>query len=365
MADVMRLSRKDARRIAVRAQLLDADRPRDLMTVVNQLTFLQLDPTAVIAPSADLVTWSRVGNAYQPAQLQKALEEDRALFEHRGQDPETEAIFVMVRPMANLGLYLADMAAWPFGHTRVANWMAANDNFRRSVLRLLATSGPLLSRDIPDTAVEPWASSGWTNDRSVTQMLEFLSSKGEVAVAGRQARHRLWDLAERVYPPNTVVVPRDEARRLRDEKRLRSLGVARPKVVGEAGETVEIEGTSGMWRVDPEATAAGFKGRTALLSPFDRLIHNRARSLDLFDFEYTLEMYKPASKRRWGYFALPVLHHDQLVGKLDAAADRTTSQLVVHALHEDIPFTKAMTTAVDAELKALCRWLGLDAVRHD
>ena len=87
---VRRLSRQEARRIAIRAQLLDADRPRDLLTVVNQLTFLQLDPTAVVAPSADLVTWSRVGNAYDPAQLQHALEQDRTLFEHRGQDPETE-----------------------------------------------------------------------------------------------------------------------------------------------------------------------------------------------------------------------------------------------------------------------------------
>ena len=86
--------------------------------------------------------------------------------------------------------------------------------------------------------------------------------------------------------------------------------------------------------------------------------------MDLFDFEYTLEMYKPASKRRWGYFALPILHHDQLIGKVDAAADRTASLLQVHAIHEDVPFTKAMTAAVKAELKTLATWLGLDAVRH-
>ena len=74
----------------------------------------------------------------------------------------------------------------------------------------------------------------------------------------------------------------------------------------------------GEWRVDPAALGADFEGRTALLSPFDRLVHDRARAQELFDFEYTLEMYKPAAKRRWGYFALPVLHGDRLVGKVDA-----------------------------------------------
>ena len=91
--------------------------------------------------------------------------------------------------------------------------------------------------------------------------------------------------------------------------------MARPQVVGEAGIPTEIAGTSGMWRLDPQATANGFEGRTARLSPFDRLIHDRVRALELFDFEYLLEMYKPKDKRRWGFFALPVLHHDRLVGK--------------------------------------------------
>ena len=130
-----------------------------------------------------------------------------------------------------------------------------------------------------------------------------------------------------------------------------------------AGEPAEIEGTAGEWRVDPEATAEGFEGRTALLSPFDRLAHDRVRAVELFDFEYTLEMYKPKDKRRWGYFALPVLHGDRLVGKVDAIADRKAGVLQVHAMHPDVRFTKVMTKAVDAELAALAAWLGLDGVR--
>ena len=86
---VRRLTRDEARRIAIRAQLLDADRPHDLLTVVDRLTFLQLDPTAAVAPSADLVAWSRLGGAYEPAHLQQALERDRTVFEHRSLEPET------------------------------------------------------------------------------------------------------------------------------------------------------------------------------------------------------------------------------------------------------------------------------------
>ncbi|MEP6659807.1 MAG: crosslink repair DNA glycosylase YcaQ family protein [Acidimicrobiales bacterium] len=360
---VRRLTRDEARRIAIRAQLLDAKRPKDLLAVVDRLAFLQLDPTAAVAPSADLVAWSRIGNRYNPAHLQQAVERDRTLFEHRGQEVVTEPVVAMVRPMANLGLYLADMAAWPSGSMRRTEWLRANDAFRRRVLKQLRASGPLPSRAIPDTAAMPWESSGWTHDRNVTQMLEFLGARGEIAVAGRRGKQRLWDLAERVYPAGMKVLPADEARKTRDANRLQSLGVARPQMVGEAGVPAEIEDTSGMWRLDPKATAKDFEGRTALLSPFDRLIHDRVRALELFDFEYLLEMYKPKDKRRWGFFALPVLHHDRLVGKVDATADRKSSKLLVDAVHQDVKFTRAMTAAVNAELHALAEWLGLDEVR--
>jgi uncharacterized protein YcaQ len=235
-----RLDRVEARRIAIRAQLLDAHRPTDLLAVVNQLTFLQLDPTAAVAPSADLVAWTRLGAAYQPAHLQRALEVDRALFEYRA----------MVRPMTDLGLYLAEMAAWPDDSPRHRAWLRANASFRQHVLDRLRASGPLLSRDVPDRSEVPWPSTGWTNNRNVTQMLEFLAARGEIAVAGRRGRQRLWDLAERVYPADTPMVLRGEAGRLRDEKRLRALGLARASTVGEAGEPAHVEGTSGVWRVD-------------------------------------------------------------------------------------------------------------------
>jgi len=356
---VHRLTKAQARRIAVRAQMLDARRPTELLTVVHQLTLLQIDPTAAIAPNADLVAWSRLGSAFQPVHLRQALEHDRTLFEHNA----------LVRPMNDLGLVLA-ASRTSRSHERTHAWIRDNDRFRRDILDLLGASGPLSSRDIPDTCVVPWASTGWTNNRNVTQMLEFLMMRGEVAIAGRVGRERLWDLPERVYPADVVVPSADDAHRIRNERRLMSLGIARQKTtampiepvdVGDAGEPAVVEGTKGEWRVDSAALGADFEGRTALLSPFDRLVYDRRRAQELFDFDYTLEMYKPAATRRWGYFALPVLHDDRLVGKVDASADRKASVLRVRAIHEDVRFTRTMAKAVQAELEDLASWLGLGA----
>lgn len=194
--------------------------------------------------------------------------------------------------------------------------------------------------------------------------------RGEVAVAGRRGGDRLWDLATRVYPDEPVV-PADKARRIRNERRLRALGIGcargpecpvEPVDVGEAGEPAVVEGTKGTWRVDPRLLGQPFSGRAAMLSPFDRLIHDRKRAVELFEFDYQLEMYKPAAKRRWGYFALPILYGDRLVGKLDATADRKAGVLRVGAIHQDGGFTKTktMTTAVDRETKDLAHWLELD-----
>ena len=362
---VHRLSRQDARRIAVRAQLLDDPRPTDVMEVVRHLTMLQVDPTNAVAPSADLVLWSRLGSSYAPAQLRAAID-DRTVVEYRA----------MLRPADDMALYRAEMAQWP-GEGEVRNWKRAqsewltiNDRCRLDVLARLRALGPLTLRDLPDTCVKPWASSGWNNNKNLSMLLDFMLQHGEVAMAGRRGRDRLWDLAERVYPDQPIV-PSPEAERLRNEKRLRALGIARaqgpecpvePADVGDVGEPAVVEGVRGEWRVDPELLGRlgeRFEGRAALLSPFDRLMHERNRMTELFEFEYALEMYKPAATRRWGYYALPILFDDRLVGKLDATTDRKAGVLRVDAVHEDEVFTKPMRAAVDAEIVQLARWLVL------
>lgn len=355
---VHRLTRDEARRIAIHAQLLDAPRPTDLVDVVDRLTILQIDPTAAIAPSADLVLWSRLGSTYDPAALTKAIEHDRTLVE----------TVAYIRSPRDLPAVIAEIRDAEM-HPTISAWLETNESFRRDILTLLEKEGPLLSRDIPDTSVEPWPSSGWTNNRNLTKMLEALALRGHVAISGRKGRERYWHLPERVYPVELSALDLEAAVRHRNERRLAALGIARstgPQIPGEspyvsdAGEEAVVVGTPGTWRVHPAYVGLPFEGRTALLSPFDRLVHDRVRAEQLFDFEYILEMYKPKDKRRWGYFALPVLHGDRLVGKLDAAADRRSGTLVVNAIHEDVRFTKAMTAAVRAEIEDLAAWLALE-----
>ena len=192
-------------------------------------------------------------------------------------------------------------------------------------------------------------------------------------MASREGRERRWDLAERVHPGDPAV-PIAEAHLELAGRRLRALGIARPRAleawdekhdVRGVGEAARIEGVRGTWRVDPVALAQldSFEGRTAVLSPLDRLVFDRKRMEDVFDFDYQLEMYKPAAKRRWGYWAMPVLDGDELVGKVDATADREGGVLVVDAVHEDGDWSSGRRSRVDAELDALGEWLGLEVVR--
>lgn len=344
----------------MRAQLLSAERPAGIVETVDALTVVNIEPTAAIAPSADLILWSRLGWPYRPADLARLVEHDRAIFEWGG----------FYRTMADLPLLRPEMAVRPQSR-EARDWLVANAGFRRDVMERLRADGPLRPTDIPDTAQVSWRSSGWTNNRNTLQMLEMLVLCGDVAVSARDTAGRLFDLAERVYPADAAQLSADEASRERAERRLASLGIARGKSlaqpiepidVGTVGEEATVEDTAGTWRVDPAALADldRFAARTALLSPFDRLVFDRRRLEELFAFEYLLEMYKPAAKRRWGYFALPILHGDRFVGKLDAKADRKGGVLIVNAIHEDVPFDAATADAVDGEIRDLARWLALD-----
>jgi uncharacterized protein YcaQ len=312
------------------------------------------------------VLWSRIGRSYAVEDLASAIDNQLLIELH-----------MLLRPREDLKLFTAEMAAWPGPgeltpwQQDVEAWLEANEECRTDIIERLRMDGPLPIRELPDTTVVPWRSSGWTDDKNVSKMVDHMVACGDVACSGREGRERLWDLAERVYPDDEPV-PYDEARRLRDERRLRALGIARAKAtatpnepnhVGGAGEEAVVEGVRGRWRVDPQQLdrlGDRFRGRAALLSPLDRLVYDRKRMTELFEFDYQLEMYKPAAKRRWGYWAMPVLHGDRLVGKVDATADRDRRVLRVLAVHRDGEWTRTMAAAVDRELEDLAGWLGLD-----
>jgi uncharacterized protein len=293
---------EEARRIAICAQGLDG-RADGVLETVRRLGFLQLDPISAVAPPQHLVLWSRLG-AFDTAELDRLLWEERTLVEWRA----------FVYPIEDLPMLRAFMRRRdrPLDR-RIVEWIKARAAYRRHVLKELRERGPLLSREIADAPSHRREDHRWWGQRQMGLMLELLAARGEVAVVGRQGKQRVWDLAERWYP-ETEMLPLSKARRLYDEKRFRALGVQLQR---------------GRLVAHPDAKDRPVPARTTFLSPFDRLVHDRNRTLALWDFFYRLEMYVPAAKREYGYYVLPILYGERLVGRIEPVFDRKERKLNV------------------------------------
>src|SRR3954454_16147754 len=311
-----------ARRIAVHAQRLDGSATSVLETV-RQLGYLQIDPISTVAPPQRVVLWSRLG-PYDTAELDRQLWDERKLIEWRA----------FIYPIETLPLLRARMRSRSILNSNAKEFLREHASFRRAVLRDLAERGPLLGREIHDPKPRT-EKHRWWGSRRVGVMLEILAARGDVAVVGRRGGHRVWDLAERWYP-ETEVVPLRDAERLLDEQRLRALGVRLKR--------------DGSWEVSPDADDSPVGDRVTLLSPFDRLIHDRARAERLFDFHYRLEMYVPKAKREYGYYVLPLLVGDRIVGRAEPLWDKKTKKLSVLGAWGD-------TSRLDEALASLETWL--------
>jgi uncharacterized protein YcaQ len=322
-----------ARQIAIRSQLLDGSATSVLETV-RRLGFLQLDPIATVAPAQHLVLWSRLGSRYDRTELERLLWDERALFEWDA----------LVWPIEDLPLVRGLQRRWRTStHYNSERWvrdfLSENRGFRRYVLRELERRGPLPSRELEDRSAGARERHRWYGARKVGLMLTALHLRGEVAVAGRAGGQRLWDLAER-FLPHTEALPTRSARRELEARRFRALGVRASR-----------EG----WEAHPDAVAGDVPERVTLLSPFDRLVHDRGRAEALFGFRYRLEMFVPPPKREYGYYVLPVLVGDRLVGRVEPRLDRETRTLEVLGAWGD-------TSRLDEALADLATWLGATSV---
>jgi uncharacterized protein YcaQ len=392
MSDV-EISQSAARRLVVDTQLLGAERQsadrRGILATVDQLLWLQLDPTSVVARSHLLVLWSRLGQ-YEPADVARLIYRDHRLFEWRA----------FVYPTRHLPFYRLAMRSTS---TKYAHWrrrvayMRANLPLRRQVLSRLRREGPLPTSAFDGRETVSWHSAGWTNDPNSSQMLESLSAEGRVLVAGRAGQERLWDLTERCVPATALVSTATPTKLVRDAtvRALRALGLATstqiqnmlPAAVRDSvakaivslersGEFVPARVASrdgalkGRWYVraaDAERIPAlerSWSGRTTLLSPFDPLIRDRARAEALFGMRYRIEIYVPRAKRRYGYFAMPILRDDGLIGRIDPRLDREHETLVVNAVHLEpgIKADRASGRAVAGALEDLARFTGMSRV---
>jgi uncharacterized protein YcaQ len=294
--------------MAVRAQLLDGSADGVLATV-RRLGFLQIDPISTVAPPQRLVLWSRLG-PYDPAELDRLLWKERKLFEWGA----------FIWPIEDFPLIRARMRrrrGKAMYEQRGTEFLRENARFKRHLLRELEDRGPLLSREIEADLMVSRDTHPWWGSRKVTLMLELLEGRGVVAIVGRRGKQRVWDLAERWYP-EAESVSWPEARELLAEKRFRALGVRFEK---------------GEWRAHPDAEDGPVPKGLTFLSPFDRLIHDRDRAEALWDFHYRLEMYVPKPKREYGYYVLPILRGDRLIGRIDPVLDRKTGVLKVNSVH--------------------------------
>jgi uncharacterized protein YcaQ len=296
---------EEARRLAVRAQGLDG-KAEGVLETVRRLGFLQLDPISAVAPPQHLVLWSRLG-PWDTTELDRLLWEERKLVEWDA----------FVYPIEDLPLLKALMRRRdrPLDRRHIA-WLKEHAAFRRYVLEQLRGRGPLLSREIEDAPGHRREGHRWWDERKMGLMLNLLNARGEVAVVGRRGRQRVWDLAERWYP-ETETVPLRKALRLLEERRFRTLGVKLER---------------GRLLAHPEAEDGSLSDRITFLSPFDRLVHDRDRAEALWGFRYRLEMYVPAARREYGYYVLPVLRGDRLVGRIEPVFDRRERVLRVKGL---------------------------------
>jgi uncharacterized protein len=321
---------EEARRIAVHAQLLDGS-ARTVLDTVRRLGYLQLDPISTVAPPQQLVLWSRLG-AYDVAELDRLLWVDRKLFEWNAFIWPIESLPIVRARMRFRSTKLASQR-------RTAEFLKTNAAFRRYILRELDRRGPLLSRELEDRSAGTQAEKHrWYGSRRVGVMLEIMHRRGEVAVAGRRGKQRLWDLAERWYPESETL-PLREAEALLSEQRFRALGVRL---------------ADGEWHAHPETDNSPVADRVTLLSPFDRLVHDRDRAEALFGFRYRLEMYVPRAKREYGYYVLPLLVGDRIVGRAEPVHDRAAGELRLLGAWGD-------TSRLDEALDGLRAWLSAAA----
>lgn len=389
-----------ARRLAITKQHLAGKSPRPdadgIMQIVRALGCLQIDPINVIARPQHLILFSRLG-AYDANWLDQLLWRERKLFEYWAHC--ASIVLTEDYPIHNLMMrtYARDNSNWD---RRVRKWLEDNAALRRAILTIIRRKGPTLSREFIQAGVEPkaWVSTGWTSGRNASRMLDFLWMQGKVMVVGREGIQKVWDLAKRFLPAWTPREKWSERQVVRQaaQRSLRALGVATPRqmqqhfirgryanlerVLAELAdekliERVQIIDDGETWKGDwyihaddiplvEKLWVGDWQPRTTLLSPFDNLICDRTRTKLLFDFDYTIEIYVPKSKRKFGYYVLPILHGDRLIGRIDAAMDRAHGVLNINAIYAEPHAPANAARSIRNAIENLAEFLGVKKINY-
>jgi uncharacterized protein len=351
---------------------------------------LQLDPTAVVARNHQLVLWSRLG-AYDAAAFERMMWEERKLFEYWAH--AASICLTENYPLHRIQMRLSDN---PSGWTqRMEAWVDENLPLRETVIRELQTRGPLQLKKFPD---DIRIKGGWSTERTTMRMIDYLWTRGQVLVHSRRAQSRLWHLAEQVLPADTPRQELDDTSITRRAAQiaLRALGVAplahirahflrghypqlqatldaleRENIIERVQITTPEGALKSAWYLHQEDVPllerieqGDWADRTTLLSPFDNLICDRKRTELLWDFYFRLEIYTPKHKRQYGYFVMPILHGDRLIGRIDPMMERAAKRLRINAMHYEpgIQPTAAIKRAVFNAIESLAAWQGATTI---
>lgn len=348
----------------------------NLLAAIRQMGVLQLDTIHVVARSPYFVLWSHLG-AYQPAWLDELLSEGQ-LFEYWSHA-------ACLIPSEDFPLYRRIMLTGVRGWGDTTAWMREHPELVKRVMDRIHHEGGLRSADFENDSKPAGGWWAWKDEKTA---LECLFVSGELMVARREKFQRIYDLRERVRPDwdDSLTPSQEEVHRSLSLKAVRCLGIALPAWVPEYfhmpkqgnldrlkslvawGELlpVEIEGWDTPAYLHPERlplAEAALRGElqpslTTLLTPFDPLVWDRARVKALFGFDYTIECYTPAAKRRYGYFSLPILQRGALIGRLDAKAYRKEGYFEVRSLYLEAGIEPTQEMAVDlaAALQRCADW---------
>jgi uncharacterized protein YcaQ len=347
----------------------------DVQGIIRRMGVLQIDSISVVARSPYLVLWSRLGS-YESRWLDELLAEG-ALFEYWSH----AACFI---PIEDYGLYRRLMIE---GGEKTRTWMRAHHEEIEHVMEHISEKGPVRAAEFARTDGK---AGGWWEWKPEKRALEHLFAAGELMISRRENFHRVYDLRERVLANalpdwEDALAPSDEeVRRALALKAVRALGVASARWVpdyfrtpkkGVAGLLEELADQGSLLRASIEDEPAyvhpdnagpaekilfgGLRSSvTTLLSPFDPVVWDRARALELFDFEYKIEVYTPAARRRYGYYSLPILHNGALVGRLDAKAHRKQGTFEIKAIHlePDTPINNDLVSGLASALRDCAGW---------
>ena len=392
MSAELTLTVDEARMISLIAQHLEGvparrrKRPTkvDVLEVFRALGCIQLDTISVVARSHETVLWSRLG-PYDPALIRELHYPDRALIEYW-------VHAAAIAPVEMLPFLRRQMQRRRHDErSNAGSWQATNRDLVLEVLGAVAQNGAMQSRDFERPAgprADPWT---WYGGKPAKQALDALWSAGELNIQQRIGFQRVYELTDDAFPGwRDAELPTEaEERRYFVSNALRAMGVATSRWTADyfRGSSTHVSAVNALlelkslaeeglaiparldhlkeplW-IDPamweilEAYRAGElrPARTTLLSPFDNLIWNRERALALFNFDYRIECYTPAEKRRYGYYSLPILHKGKLVGRLDPVYKRREKRLILNAVHLE-PGVRPSSTLARAVRNALQSYL--------